>query len=606
MFAAAATVLAATLASSHGAPAVAGSDAIAKAPAAELRLGRDFILKLAANPAPASGVRQLQAALEPGALAAPLRELGNGWYVMRTETALSRADMQGAAARLRAQPGVLMAAADAQEPRAATPRLPNDTLYPQQWWLGALDAASAGVPDMPQAWSRSTGFPAAGLGPVVAVLDTGIVGHPETDAHLVLPGYDFVSNPTYAGDSDGRDSDPTDPGDRLTQAEKAADPATWDGCAVAEVSTWHGTLVAGQIAATSNNAAGVAAMNWNGRILPVRVAGRCGASVTDLVDGMRWAAGLSVAGVPPNTNPARIIVIGFAGFEPCDTAHPDPNVAAAAQLYTDTLAAVRATGALVVAAAGNERGPVGRPASCRGAFAVTALNRQGFKANYANYGSQVALATVGGDQDRQATCDTQLADSGVVSTSNLGTGAAQGFGYAAGSGTSFAAPVVAGAASLMWSLNPALSLDQIEAGLRASARPHAVVAALGACNAASNPGRCQCTSTTCGAGMLDADQALAYAADPRAYVAPVRTAVSLTSTALTQCATLLGLPPVAVTPPASTPASSPASTPPVTGTPAPSSGGGGGGGALGFGWLLGLAVAIAALRRAERKDCTPP
>ncbi len=537
---------------------------------------RGFILKTAS-----AAAATLQGPTRPGVLGAEgptwmeARDLGGGWHAVRASKPMTSTEARHVAAALRARPGVLLVAPDAQEPRAATPRIPNDTLYPQQWWLGAYDAAtSAGVPDMQQAWNRSTGVPTGSV-PVVAVLDSGIAGHPEVDGHLVLPGYDFVSDPVYAGDGDGRDADPGDPGDRLTAAEKVADPATWDGCVVSETSSWHGTLIAGQIGATSNNAAGLAAMNWNARILPVRVAGRCGASVADLVDGIRWAAGLDVAGVGRNANPARILVIGFAGFAPCDTAHPDPDVAAAAQLYVDTLAAVRAVGAIVIAAAGNERTLVGRPASCRGAFAVTALNRQGFKSIYANYGPQVALATVGGDQDRMATCDNLLADSGVVSTSNTGTGAPGAFGYGAGSGTSFAGPVVAGTASLMLALNPALSADQLDAGLRASARPHVAVAALGVCNAASNPGRCQCTTGTCGSGILDADQALAYAAAPATYVAPVRTPPSLSSSAISQCAALLGLPPV-VTPPEP-----------------PAAGGGSGGGALGVGWLVGLGLAVA-------------
>ncbi len=547
----------------------------------------DFIVKLAPSVAPT--VRARPMALDPRFAGADVVVLADGWVRFHTSDARRGAAAQEFLRRLRSRPDVQIAAFDAQEPRAAV-TVPNDTLYPQQWWLQAYDAAtSGGVPGMPQAWSRSTGFPTAGLGPIVAVLDSGITGHPETDAHVVLPGHDFVSNAVFAGDSDGRDNDPSDPGDRLTQAEKTADPITWDGCAVSETSSWHGTLITGQIGATSNNAAGVAAMNWNGRILPVRVAGRCGASVADLIDGMRWAAGLPVAGVALNANPARIILIGFAGFEPCDAAHPDPNIAAAAQLYIDTIAEIRARGALVVAAAGNERGAVGRPASCRGAFAVTALNRSGLKSNYGNYGPQIALATVGGDQDRQATCDTQLADTGIVSTSNTGTGPPVAFGYAAGSGTSFAAPVVAGTASLMLALNPALTVDQLEAGLRISARPHALVPALGLCNASTNPGRCQCSTTTCGAGILDADEALSYASSPANYTAPARSPITLASTAITQCAALLGLPPLTPVPVVPTPTPTP--------TPSPSPAAGGGGGAFGAGWLAGLALATGLLRR---------
>ncbi|MEY4562385.1 MAG: hypothetical protein RLZZ618_1662 [Pseudomonadota bacterium] len=476
--------------------------------------------------------------------------------------------------------------------REARAAVPSDTLYAtRQWWLGTYDAVtSAGLPDLPRAWDRSTGFPSAGMGPVVAVLDSGITSHPDLDARLVLPGYDFVSDIAYANDSDGRDNDPTDPGDRLTAAERDANRALWDGCAVSARSSWHGTMIAGQIGAVSNNAAGVAGINWNGRILPVRVAGKCGASVADMVDGMRWAGGLPVAGVPANAHPARIIVIGFAGYQPCDLNHPDAQVAAAARLYVDTIAALRAQGVLVIAAAGNQRGPVGRPASCDGVFAVTALNRQGFKTVYANYGTQVALATVGGDVDRGGSCDGLVADTGIVSTSNAGSASPE-YGvdkvsYGAGDGTSFAAPIVAGVASLMLSSNPALTLVELEAGLRRSARPHVLAPALGECNAAVNPSRCQCSTSTCGAGVLDASEALVYAANPSNYVAPPRNAVLLETSALRQCSIAMGLP----QPPA--PPASSASSPTLSSSDS-------GGGALGASWLIGLGLGTLALLRSR-------
>jgi serine protease len=218
-------------------------------------------------------------------------------------------------------------------------------------------------------------------------------------------------------------------------------------------------------------------------------------------------------------------------------------------------------------------------------FAVTSLNRQGFKANYANYGSQVALATVGGDAgdaSNPVTCDVELADSGIASTSNQGSVTPAAFGYAAGSGTSFAAPVVAGVASLMLAANPGLSLAQLEDGLTRSARPHVKVPYLGACNAAGNHGRCQCTTSTCGAGTLDAEQALVFAASPATYTAPTRTAYSADTPQIRQCAALLGLPAPTPAPPASQPS-------------APSGGGtasGSGGGALGVPWLLALLAAV--------------
>ncbi len=489
------------------------------------------------------------------------------------------------AAHLRQDPQVQDVVLDVQERLAA---VPNDTLYAgSQWWLGPYNAAtSPAVADLPAAWDRSTGTPVSGTGPVVAVLDSGITGHPDLDAH-VLPGYDFVSQVDYANDGNGRDNDPRDPGDRLTSAERDANLGLWDGCAVRDRSTWHGTMIAGQLGAISNNGAGVAGINWNAQVLPVRVAGRCGASIADLVDGLRWAAGLAVPGVPPNPTPARLIVLGVAGVQACNVNDPDPDLAAAARLYVDTLAEVRAQGAVVFAAAGNQRSAVGRPAACTGAFAVASLNRQGFKSFYSNYGPQVALATVGGDENRGATGDALLADPGIVSTSNDGIAAQGNFAYASGSGTSFAAPAAAGVASLMLALNPGLTVEQIETGLKQSVRPHVKVPALGACAASGNFSRCECTTATCGAGILDATQALAYAAVPLAYQPPARTAVSLDSPAIREYAALLGLPPL----------------PDAGGSPDPTpSTGGGGGGAMPPLWLAGLLLAVGLAARTARDE----
>lgn len=517
-------------------------------------------------------------------LAPGMVPMGSTWFRVTTSAPASRAELSRIATGLRRDPRI----AHVLEPQhEALTRVPDDTLYAgDQWWLGGSAAGSAGVPDLPAAWDRSVGMPAAGLPPVVAILDSGYTSHPELDSRWVGAGHDFVSSTAYANDGNGRDNDARDPGDRLTDAEIRADLALWDGCEARERSSWHGTLMAGQIGAVSNNRAGVAGIHWDARILPVRVAGKCGAAVGDVVDGMRWAAGLSVTGTPPNPTPAKVLVVGVAGFSSCDTADSDPNVAAAAQLYIDTLAEVRAAGAMVVAAAGNQRGAVGRPASCPGAFAVTSLNRQGFKAIYANFGSQIALATVGGDAANGRDCDTQLADTGIVSTFNLGTGATGDFGYAAATGTSFAAPVVGGVAALMWSLNPALSVAQVEAGLRASARPHVQVPLLQVCKASSGNkgGRCQCDDTICGAGVLDADEALAYATAPTGYLAPQRTAVSLDTPQIRACARALGLP-------------VPDDPPPDGG----SGSGGGGGGATGWPWLMLLLAAVGTLSRSARR-----
>lgn len=556
-----------------------------------------FLVQLHADTA---GRERIQSAAERHAAvlrdrALPLavdRAVAPGWQRLAAARPLAEADAQALAAALRADPRVRAVVPDTREQRQAV--TPNDARFAEQWWLqvrsapSTTGAANTGTAHFAQAWERSTGAPVSGSAAVVAVLDSGITSHPELNSRL-LPGYDFVSNGNYANDGNGRDNDPADPGDAITDAQRTAQPAVYGNCPSAPLASWHGTIIAGQVAAVTNNTEGVAAANWQARFVPVRVAGQCGAAVSDIIDGLRWAAGLPVAGVPANPNPARLVVLSYGGTDPCNAASTTPEIAATAQLYQQVLAEMRAAGALVFVAAGNQRGAVARPADCPGAMGVTALNREGFKANYANYGPALALATPGGDAPAGgtgATCDAELADTGIVSTGNFGDTAPGPAGYVAASGTSFAAPAAAAAASLMLALNPALTPDQLEAGLKASAAPFPQAAVLGECSA-SNPGRCTCTTATCGAGLLDADEALRWAANPAAYVAPVRSAAQLAGTRLDTCAVKLGrtLPDPA--------ASAPVAEPPAAG----GGGGSSGGGAWGAGWALGLALAAAALLR---------
>jgi serine protease len=503
------------------------------------------------------------------------------WQRLVPTAPLNAADAEAWAVRLRADPAVKAVVPDVREQRQDV--TPADGRYSSQWWLQAVAAGNTGAAGFTTAWSRSTGLPLTGNGAVVAVLDSGITSHPELNAKAV-PGYDFVSDTTYANDGNGRDADASDPGDAVTTVDRAGNPAAFGQCPDSPYSSWHGTTIAGQLAAVSNNTEGVAAGNWYGRVLPVRVAGKCGAAVGDIIDGLRWAAGLTVAGVPTNANPARVVVLSYGGADSCDLHSSSPSVAATAQLYRDTLDEVRRAGTLVVVAAGNARSAVGRPASCPGALAVTATNREGYKANYANLGPEVALATPGGDGHYGNTCDGFLADTGIVSTGNLGDVAPGNAGYVAASGTSFAAPAVASVASLMLAVNPALTLAQLEDGLKRSARPHVQVPLLGACALADNAGRCACTTSTCGAGLLDAPQALAFAAAPGTWVAPARTAVSLSDTRLRNCASALGKP-----------------VPEEPVSPAPEASADAGGGAASAWWVALLALAVAALARPRRQ-----
>jgi serine protease len=337
-------------------------------------------------------------------------------------------------------------------------------------------------------------------------------------------------------------------------------------------STWHGTIIAGMLVGQTGNQRGVAGMQWNGRIVPVRVAGRCGADVADIIDGMRWAAGLPVAGVPLNPNPARIVNMSFGGDAPCNAAY----VAA-----INDLAQAPGGGAVFVASSGNRWGPPSRPSNCPGALGVTALNRDGFKSNYASFGNTVSMATVGGD-DRDGAWGAWVADSGLLTITNLGTQSPGAAGYSRVYGTSFSAPLVSGTLALMLSVNPALSAQQLKAGLAMSARPHVTSPYLPSCSA-KDPGRCACTESTCGAGILDADQALLYAQAPAAYVAPAAAGAVLDNAELKAAA-----------------ASGPDRQPNTLGVAVVSNSAepqSAGAGHLTWPWTLGLILAIAALRR---------
>ncbi|MEO6407865.1 MAG: S8 family peptidase [Burkholderiaceae bacterium] len=517
-----------------------------------------------------------------------LRAVGRAHHVAFAHP-LERAEAAVIAQRLRDQPEVEWVVPNTRERRLDADSPPNDPLFVNQWWLHSVAGSNAnaigdrrrGVPGFDAAWRNAEGDDKEsgnGTGKsvvVVAVLDTGITAHPDLDAN-VLQGHDFVSGVDYANDGDGRDTDASDPGDWVSQADRGANPALFGSCSV-QNSRWHGTVIAGIVAAATGNGVGVAGANGSARVLPVRVAGKCGAELADIVDGMRWAAGLAVAGAPRNPHPARIINLSYGGNAPCNAA------------YQDTIDEIAAQGVVLIAAAGNGHGATNRPANCARVIGVAALNRDGFKASYSNFGPEVAISTVGGDASEGA-WTALLGDGGLFTIGNSGT---RGPGlpvYGAASGTSFAAPMVAATVSLMLAANPKLSAAQIIAGLAASARPHVVASRIAACSAL-NPGRCICSTATCGAGILDAAQALVYARSPARYQAPNWPRVDLDSAAEVVVATALGI---------DRPGEPgfidavPASATEVPGD------GRAGGGALGEGWLLGLALALLALRRADR------
>jgi serine protease len=337
---------------------------------------------------------------------------------------------------------------------------PNDTSYNLQWHYYE---ATAGL-NAPPAWDKSTG-----TGVTVAVIDTGYRPHADLAANIV-GGYDFIGDTFVANDGNGRDSDAKDPGDWVAANECGYAHA-------AQNSSWHGTHVAGTIAAVTNNASGVAGVAFNAKVVPARVLGKCGGYTSDIADAITWASGGSVGGVPANANPARVINMSLGGSGSCDST---------------TQAAIngaRGRGTVVVVAAGNSNANAVNftPANCSGVVTVAAVGRSGSKAYYSNYGSVVDVAAPGGDMSGGTA-------NGVYSTLNAGTTTPGADSYAYYQGTSMATPHVVGVVALMLAKNSALTPDQVESMLKSTARAF--------------PGNCN----QCGAGIVDASAAVDAAA----------------------------------------------------------------------------------------------
>lgn len=378
-----------------------------------------------------------------------------------------------------------------------------------QWYLRTPDSTFISSVDAPAAWAVSTGSASV----VVAVLDTGVRrDHPDLAGKL-LAGYDFVSSSSISNDGDGRDNDPSDPGDWISAADKLS--STFSGCRESS-SSWHGTQTTGIVAAATNNGIGMAGLGRNVRVLPVRVLGKCFGHDDDIIAGIRWAAGLTVAGVPTNQNPAKVISLSLGSAGSCDSA------------YQEAVNEAIAAGASVVVSAGNDSLAVNTPANCAGAIAVAGIRHVGTKIGYSSLGPDVTIAAPGGN------CVNEIGSEclyPISSSSNSGSTVPVAASYTTGSddyavGTSFSAPQVSAAIGLMLSADPALTPSQVTSLLQSTARafpttgastdPTASTGAACLARSATEQAReCYCTTSTCGAGMLDAGAAVKAAAAGR-------------------------------------------------------------------------------------------
>ena len=358
---------------------------------------------------------------------------------------------------------------------------PDDTRYGEQWHYfdnGGGAGQSPGGIGLPEVWDTDRG--AASV--VVAVIDTGILPfHPDiAGSPNLLPGFDMISlfgqggDPDVANDGDGRDPDPTDPGDAVAAGECPGSPPN-----PARGNSWHGTHVAGTVGVgNTDNGVGIAGVNWDVGIVPVRVLGKCGGTTIDIADAIRWAAGLSVPGVPANANPADVINLSLGG----------PGACATSQVQQNAIADAVAAGVTVVVSAGNSAQDAANfsPASCPDVITVAAGDLRGRLVNrYSNFGATVEILAPGGDVQRDDNSDNN--PDGVLSLVDPTSGT-----YAFYNGTSMAAPHVAGVAALMLSVDDTLTPAQILGFLQSTARPRSAT---------------EC-SRPCGAGLLDAAAAL--------------------------------------------------------------------------------------------------
>lgn len=263
--------------------------------------------------------------------------------------------------------------------------IPNDPYLDEQWALDAINA--------PGAWDITTGTTDI----VIAVLDSGVqLSHPDLEANLI-DGYDFVNE----------DSNPED-------------------------DFGHGTHVASIIAGVTNNGVGVAGVNWQARLMPIKVLNEAGiGSVSHIIDGIEWAV----------DNGADIINLSLGS--------PYPSRA----LRQTVTNAIR-RGVVIVAASGNEYEEQNRlsyPAAYDDVLAVGAVNEEGQHASFSSSGDHLHIVAPGVN---------------ILAATWSGSGA----DYAWYSGTSMAAPIISGVVGLLLTMNEDLTSHEVVTALTNTAQ----------------------------------------------------------------------------------------------------------------------------------------
>jgi serine protease len=461
-----------------------------------------------------------------GLLSAASRQLTPSMHVVFLPKALHGVEVAQTLQRLRSDPRVAFAEVDERRYVHATP---NDPLFQPganatgQWFMltpSTLTPTSDwSATDAVSAWNITQGS----SGTVIADVDSGFrFDHPDLGragfGGRLLPGYDFVGHDysstaalsTFltANDGDGWDPDPSDPGDWIDSTDLMNTAVFPSSRCMADSSSWHGTRVAGVLGAVTNNNVGVAGMTWNPYILPVRALGKCGGYDSDIIAGIQWAAGMSIAGVPDNPYPADIINLSLGGSGSCPASY---------QSVIDTLTTM---GVIIVASAGNGGAAVDTPGNCPGVLAVGGLRNVGTKVGYSSFGPEVGISAPAGNcVNTSGAClrsiDTTVNEGATTPGVNSYTDQLN-----PNLGTSFSAPIVSGVVALMRAVNGNLTPGQLITRIKSSASAFPPnTGALPVCpstDAAS--GECSCVTTQCGAGMVNAFSAVKAALNPIAAV----------------------------------------------------------------------------------------
>jgi len=488
------------------------------------------------RPLSAESLKQLQAAA--GISLTESHAISNGAHVLILQGSPDKQAINQAISNIRGLSDVEYV----EEDRVLTTQsVPNDPSYGNLWGLKPVSAVASPAPggtgsygaNFETAWNINTGISSAtALGVVVAVVDTGITSHADivgsggtvtptsAGSNLISPGYTFISDCRMRGTTATSgcaatsayvyappSADASDTGDFISVQDMSDNPALFPpsppapAAPVQQDSSWHGTHVSGTIAAIGNNSVGVVGGAYSARILPVRVLGKGGGYVSDITEGVLWAAG--VHPTIPNPNPAKVINLSLGGTGACSATEQNAINAAVA------------AGAVIVVAAGNDNADVANhsPANCSNVITVAATGRDGSRALYSNFSSpasnttnpaHVTLAAQGGLGDSQLLGF----DPGIYSTINSGTTTPLASCtanpittcYTYHQGTSMATPHVAAAIALMLARNPALTPAQIKTilSLSVTAFPTSNVWALYDC----------ATRKNCGTGILNAQFAV--------------------------------------------------------------------------------------------------